>query len=74
MGGLRKEGESTDDSVLWNRSAVYPKIFGKNYGICYKNTNHIWYALARKPNFHLNIMIEENEKYHIGYPLQDDDN
>lgn len=25
-------------------------------------------------NFQLNIMIEENEKYHIGYPLQDDDN
>lgn len=43
MGGLGKEGESTDDSVLWNRSAVYPKIFGKNYGICYK--------ITRKPNF-----------------------
>lgn len=24
--------------------------------------------------FHLNIMIEENEKYHFGYLLQDDDN
>lgn len=25
-------------------------------------------------NFYLNIMIEENEKYYIGYLLQDDDN
>lgn len=24
--------------------------------------------------FYLNIMIEENEKYYIGYLLQDDDN
>lgn len=25
-------------------------------------------------NFYLNIMIEENEIYYIGYLLQDDDN
>lgn len=34
MGGFGKEGELIDDSVLWNRSVVYFKIFGKNYGIC----------------------------------------
>lgn len=69
MGSFRKEGELIDDSFLWNRSVVYFKIFGKNYGICYKNINYIWYVLVRKFNFYLNIMIEENEKYYIGYLL-----
>lgn len=71
MGSLRKEGKSTDDSLLWNRSAVYPKVFGKTMAFVIKNFNHI-YVLARKPKF----SFEYYNKWirNIGYHYKMTDN